>query len=169
MKFEVGLDFLKIPQEHFHPLLVHFPIALWSCAFIFFILSFSGKLRKLEFPACVMGLAGSVFGFLAMKAGEKSVEILGDQICQLQLLESHESNAETAFIFYTGSFVLLAVIMMTRTYVLKRSLPILLNIIPAFGMLLGGAYLVKAGHQGYQLVFMHGVGVSKDPPQCQAN
>jgi uncharacterized membrane protein len=167
MKVEIPISFIKIPTEHWHALLVHFPIALWVVGLLFFVLCFSPRFKSFEVPAAMMGMVGSLMGILAVKTGEKAAEIVGLETCVGQLIEQHGENAETAFIFFLGSFSLLTIFLFVRHVILKRSLPIVINFVPLAGMILGLVYLVKAGHEGYRLVYQHGVSVKKDAPNCK--
>jgi hypothetical protein len=114
-----------------------------------------------------MGLVGSLLGYLALEAGEKAESIVGMETCVGELIEKHSENGETAFIFFLGSYVLVAAFLLIRKYVVKKGLPAVVNIVPLAGMILGGVYLVKAGHQGYELVYKHGVSVHKDAATCK--
>ncbi len=158
---------LPIPVEHFHPLIVHFPIALWVTATLCFFLSFTGFFRNLQGPAVVMGCIGTGLGWLAKVTGEKAAEIVGRTLCPIELLDKHAEMGETALIFFTGIWVVAALLYFLRGRAFFPSdTPLVLKIVLALSMLLANAYLTLASHKGYQLVYLHGAGVKTSIERC---
>jgi uncharacterized membrane protein len=159
-----------IELQHWHPLLVHFPIALWTLGTVFYLLSFFGPLYFLRQASIWMGLVGCGMGFLAAEMGEKSAEIIGNTICEdvMTLLLKHEDQAESTNVIMAVAWSLAAI----QEYILARFLSRIsqfrfICVIAAIGMCLGMMFLTKTGHKGFQLVYQGGVAVEGVVRKCK--
>ncbi len=160
---------MNIPVELYHPMIVHFPIALLTVGSIFYIFSFHRLLRWLQQPAVVMGVIGTGAGWLAKFTGEKAAGIVGTMLCNQTLLAKHEQQAETALIFFSVTWALALLAQLTRGKLLsKTESPFWWKGLLTLGLLLGSTYLVLAGHKGSLLVFEEGAAVRSPIQSCAA-
>ncbi len=161
---------LGIADQHWHPLLVHFPIALWSVGTIFYVLTFVPALGFLRQASIWMGLLGCGLGYLTIEAGEKAAEVLGAGLCQKasDIVLRHSDQAHSTFIFMLVGWGIAAV----QEYILLRYLSRfsqfkVFNIIASLALVCGMIFLVKTGHKGFRLVFEEQVGVIGSEKNCE--
>lgn len=164
------LQFLAtLPKEQLHPLLVHFPIGLWITGTLLYVLSLVGPLKWLRTPAIVMGVLGSVFGWLAVETGEMAAHSVGAALCDNLLLEDHEHQAETAQIFFAASWGLAALFQIVKArFSNGNDTNPVIRILISFGLVMGASYTVLAGHKGFRLVYEDGAGVRAPIKRCTA-
>jgi len=159
---------IDIAPEHIHPLLVHFPVALWPTAFVLYFLSYFPKLSKLRPSAVLVGLIGSALGYLAIETGEKAAKIVGDSICDNKLLFEHGDQTQTAFIILSVTWGLIFIYDIVLRQVLKRAM--LANwpgILFILGLVLGNTFLVVSAHKGFRLVYFQQAAIQREVPECK--
>lgn len=148
--------------EIWHPLSVHFPIALLLVATLF-------KLGGLRTRRGVLNRSGSLllgFGvlaaWLAVYTGDLADGAVSRTLCDPTVLKSHENAAYiTAWVFSAAWLLdrLNALRLFTRWRVLA-SLVVLL-------MAVGAGYLSYVGHLGAELVYQQAAGVHCPSGDCQ--
>jgi uncharacterized membrane protein len=156
-----------LPTEHFHPLLVHFPIALWSTGGLLLLLSYRSRFYGWRDAAVLMGIVGTAFGFGVIKTGELAAGIVSRNLCNLSTLNLHEEQAWTAFNFFGATFIAAAVLQIVyRRFAPEREFAWIFRMGLALGIGLGSVFLVLAGHKGFQLVYEQGAGVHPPGDRC---
>jgi len=157
----------EIAVEHIHPLLVHFPLALWPVATLFLLLSFLPRLEGLRLSSTLMGLLGCGIGYLALEYGEKAAKIVGPIICDNQLLIEHNDQAHTTFIIMTVvwgvTFLYEGVL---RNLLKLATIPKWPTVVLLFGALLGCVFLVSSAHKGFQLTYFEAAAVRGVQKTC---
>jgi uncharacterized membrane protein len=148
--------------EHFHPMVVHFPIVfLFLAPLIQCVRLFVTKDYHLE--KVLLGvLSVGLFSFLiAVLLGEEALGVLRYSGQVAKTLAEHEDNAIICFVSYLVSLALVWPEILRP----KALLPIIDHkvypFLILFIMILGLTYLIFTSHTGGQLVYIHGLGVSK--------
>lgn len=155
-----------LPQtwDAFHPLVVHFPIALLLFAPILILLRFLSARWRAGLGAAAMAtlLAGTAGAWLAVSTGEAAGEV-AERIPRVGLeaaVEAHEEAAEIAAWAFTGLAALYAALLLVEGAFGARLGRGPIAAATAVYLLLyagGGAALAQAAHQGGLLVHEHGV------------
>lgn len=142
-----------------HPLIVHFPIALFIIAVLCELLAYFLKSRLFGFAALVNGIAAAISAFAAVVTGlfAKTLVTKGPAVF---VLESHETMG---YLVLATALAFAGIKLYSH---LKQTDKFLTSGI-AVGIL-GVVFTVIAGHEGGELVFQHGIGVNKTP-QMQMN
>lgn len=142
-----------------HPILVHFPIALFVIAVVCELLSYFFKSQWLSFAALTNGVAAAIGAFAAVVTGlfAKSLVVSGPAVF---VAESHETM---------GYLVLATALAFAgiKLYAYLKQTEKFLTTAIAVG-LLGIVFTIVAAHEGGELVYKYGVGVDKTQPK-QAN
>lgn len=141
-----------------HPILIHFPIALFFVAPVFIILGLVfSKSAKTFFTAAVILMAlGILFMFLSTSSGEAAVEILPANPEFVPTLELHYVLAEKARLY----FCVLSVLFLAYTLFfqkLSRRIQLIAVIIFLAAYALSLIVLFNAAHHGAELVHRYGV------------
>lgn len=157
-----------------HPLIIHFPIVLLLVAPLFILAAMamnSQKARPYLIVALVLMLLGTVSTFLAVSSGEAAAEIADRTIAVSQVLERHETLAQTTrVVFAILTLIFATVLFLPR--VLKREMgtvaqrTLLLAFLLLYGA--GSVVLVNAAHNGGRLVHEFGVHAGLGPPAGDA-
>jgi uncharacterized membrane protein len=146
-------------QLPFHPLVVHFPLAL-SLLMPIFILVFAYmiKLKKMS-PiawAVVIGLqiVTTATGYVALETGEDEEEVV-EKIVSKKWIHEHEEKAE----IFVGSTVVL-VVLSAAVFFLKSELQFAVRLVILFLSLVSAYLGLRTGHSGGELVYRYGAGAA---------
>jgi|SRR6185437_1371965 len=154
--------FPHIPSWNaFHPLVVHFPIALLLVAPVFVILAIIW--RRNELPVSVAALLlmalGTIGAFVAAASGEAAEDNVTGTAARA-VLDRHEALATAVEVVFSGLTVLFAGLVFLPRLIhrpLGRRATIVAFVL-FLGLYLGGAIvLAVAAHQGGRLVHELGV------------
>ncbi|MBI1335350.1 MAG: hypothetical protein GC164_00135 [Phycisphaera sp.] len=151
-------DTLNDPHK-LHAALVHFPIVL---AFVGLVLTIAltvtlGKSKGLRWWCVALYLVAALTGFIAMDAGEDSVNDLDTSNLSdgvKQLIHDHEEMGEKVWwsMLIVGSFVAL-------TAVPKKPVRVTFAVLALVTSLMNVGLVVNTAYHGGEIVYGHGVGV----------
>lgn len=157
-----GLPSLPPSWDGWHPLIVHFPIALLLSSPVLILLALG--IRKHEHPlklaAWLIMIMGTVGAFLAVSSGEAAGELVPDSPVIGALLEEHEEAAEASRTVFAVMTLIFGVY--TLAPWLSKKTPSR-TVMAAMGVVFLALYtipclmLANAAHLGGMLVHTHGV------------
>jgi uncharacterized membrane protein len=158
--------FLK-REEVWHPLSVHFPIALLLFATIIRLLALVLKEQQRyiwEILGSLLLFAGSLLAWLSIYTGDLADGIVARTLCDPTILKSHEIAAFTMSYLFTSASLINLVLMSGK---LKAKLLNPLKYALVLIMLTGSGYLIYTAHLGASLVYQQGAGVHKPSSDCK--
>lgn len=153
-------------KELWHPVMVHFPIALLLVATFFLLISFFSKHeRKIFFSngSFILLLLGVTGAWLGIYTGDLADGIVARKLCDPTVLKDHELAAQTMTYLFTGA----AVVHVLFYFGLLRSrLSVFAPYVIFACMLIGSGFLIRAGHLGALTVYQQGGGVYNHTVDC---
>jgi uncharacterized membrane protein len=151
-------------QVPFHPVIVHFPLALaFILPILMLIFIFMIKKNKMSQQAwlIIIGLqiATTLTGYIAMNAGENEEDAV-EKVVNKKLIHEHEEAAEV----FVGSTVIVLVLSVAAFFLRKEvQFPVYLGV--CLLSLVSCFLAYKAGELGGELVYKHGAaGAYSDSP-----
>lgn len=144
-------------QIPFHPIVVHFPIALsFILPLLILVFAFMIKKNKMTHLAWVviigLQLLTTVSGYVALESGENE-EHLVQKVVDKQFVHHHEEAAE----IFVGSTVV-ALVLSVAVFFLRKEMQFVVQMIIAAVSLVSCYLAYNAGHSGGELVYIHGAG-----------
>lgn len=150
--------------EVFHPLSVHFPIALLLVAFLFKLIALVSKKEVWIQGGSVLLLLGTIGIWIAIYTGNLADGIVSRKICDPTVLKEHENMAyTTAWLFTSAIFIDLLKISRIEFFFQRRRL---LSIFCILILTAGSGFLMYVGHLGATLVYQQGAGVYQPTGDC---
>lgn len=152
--------------EMWHPVTVHFPIALLLGATFCLLPSFclpevSGK--QWRNATTGMLLAGCAAAWIGIYTGDLADGIVSRKICDPTVLKDHEiASFRMAWLFSAAT----ALSVLGFTSLIRIRWKRMLNYVVLLLMLVGSGYLIYTGHLGATLVYEQGAGVNKPSADC---
>ena len=147
--------------ELFHPLLVHFPIALLVVAsavrFVHVIFRNNRFAQTILVFSWVLLFLGVAAAWLAILAGEVAESIVRATLCRPDVLDHHQQLAYTTAIIFSGALVSDVGLFWLKPSALKSMLVAALLVLYLSGVVL----LVFTGGFGGSLVYDQGAAVEK--------
>ncbi|MCY2688687.1 DUF2231 domain-containing protein [Salinimicrobium sp. TH3] len=148
--------------EVFHPLSVHFPIALLVVAFLFKVVALKYSREVWERGGTVLLIAGVVTVWIAIFTGNLADGVVSRKICDPTVLKDHENLAwTTAWLFSAGLGVDL---LRQLKYPIFRNL--LFRLLMILLLAIGTGTLAYTGHLGATLVYQQAAGVYTPSGNC---
>ncbi|MBD1396722.1 hypothetical protein H9Q13_06045 [Pontibacter sp. JH31] len=151
--------------EIWHPLTLHFPIALLLFATVAKVVAAVIKGEQQLFWQKVGSLllfVGGVTVWIAVYTGDMAEGIVARKICDPTLLKRHESASLNLAWLFTAAVALQLLLSLHIVRVYLRALRLLTLLL----MLLGSAYLIYASHLGAQVVYEQAGGVNVPASDC---
>lgn len=152
--------------EIWHPLSVHYPIALLIVATLMKLIALilkKGQKETWQKAGSALLYAGCLAAWVSIYTGNMADSIVARKICDPTVLKSHQIAANNVAYLFSAAVIidLMVVIKLIRNKLLfiARYFIILL-------MLAGTGYLIYAGHLGATLVYQQGAGVHKPALDC---
>ena len=93
--------------EIWHPLSVHFPLAILLLASMFYLAGFFSKKIFLENMSKLLVVIGTIGAWIAIYTGNLADPIVSRQICDPTVLKSHETNAYIVGWIFSGASALI--------------------------------------------------------------
>lgn len=147
--------------EVFHPLSVHFPIALLLIATAFIALSFISKKLHWVHSGSILLFLGSLSAWISIYTGDLADGIVSRQICDPTVLKDHENFAYyTAWVFSAASLIDLS------KYFLELFKKPIFRVFVLIAALVGCYCLVQTGHKGANVVYQQAGGVYVPSNDC---
>jgi len=152
--------------ELWHPVTVHFPIALLLAATLFLLISFfvRQESKKLFQNGAFMVLVlGAIGAWVSLYTGDLADGIVARKLCDPTVLKDHELASKTMTYLFTAA----ALIHISFFFNLlgSRMKQISLYVIFVF-MLVGSVFLIRTGHLGASIVYQQGAGVHNHSVDC---
>lgn len=145
--------------ENFHPLFVHFPLALLPLALVFQALAVWRGREDFQRLALWFLYLGTLGALVAAGSGLWAEETVQVPDAALEVIELHESLMLTT----TGIAVFLSAVAFWRRRRLTRDWQIFLLV----GLLLAGVVSTLGADRGGQMVYQYGVSVHQPAPTGQ--
>jgi len=138
----------------FHPIVVHFPIALFI---VYSLLEFLGlyfKEKNYERIIMIILGIGLLFAVWGVMTGDKALEIAKNHLTpqQIEIASAHESFATISLFYYASLFFIKFFLLVKKKFegVIKYVYLVL--------VIIGIIFIYLTGYYGGQLVFDYGVG-----------
>ncbi len=148
--------------EIWHPLSVHFPIALLIIALVFKGISIKSSNLLWQEGGGVLLLFGVITAWISVYTGEQADAVVVRSLCDPTVLEDHENTAYALSWIFTTALILDAAYWKNLLNVKKPWLKFVIFFI----MLVGAGFLIYTGHQGAELVYQQGAGVYHPSEDC---
>jgi uncharacterized membrane protein len=152
--------------DNWHPLSVHYPVALLTFATILMIMALiikgDKKVFLLNFSTFLL-FAGCVAAWVSIYTGDISEGAVARKICDPTVLKRHEIAAYTMAYFFSAASIFS---LMLHFNLLKGRLIALTKYLILVLMLAGSGYLVYVGHLGASLVYQQGAGIKNHVYNC---
>lgn len=149
-------------EEIWHPLTVHFPIALLLVATIFKLVSLKIKREVFGLGGTLLLLLGVVSVWVAIYTGNLADGIVSRKICDPTILKDHENAAYlTAWLF--SAALSFDILIWAKLSFFKN---VFFKIATALLLLTGSGFLAYTGHLGATLVYQQAAGVYKPASDC---
>tara|TARA_R100000935_G_scaffold7747_1_gene16390 strand:+ start:1032 stop:1520 length:489 start_codon:yes stop_codon:yes gene_type:complete len=156
----------EIPEfwrtEVYHPLFVHFPIALLLLGTLFKISGLWSKGQFLSLPGIIILALGVIGGWIAIYTGDLADGIVSRTLCDPTILKDHENASYTTMWLF--SCVLFVDLLYQLNLISFKSK--LIEILVIITLLVGSGLLMYTGHLGATLVYQQAAGVNKPNPDC---
>jgi uncharacterized membrane protein len=146
----------------FHPIVVHFPIALLSFYVLFEIVTLFLKNKEFEKFVLILLLAGTLAGLAAVLTGNQAEEFAEDKFEKAKtgmssetienVIEEHEEYATITLWFFAALSALRIGLLVTKKF--NRTFKILFVVLA----LVGGFLIYQTGAHGGVLVYKYGIG-----------
>ena len=152
--------------ELWHPLLVHFPIALLLVGTLFRVggAFLAGRLSFLRPAGQVLLALGTAGAWAAVYTGSLADSIVVRSLCDPTVLETHENLAYTTAYLFSGSVAADVARRWVPTVLFRR-----IVLLVALGLALAGsATLTYVGHLGSSLVYQQAAAVNRPSEGCAA-
>ncbi|PKV62724.1 DUF2231 domain-containing protein [Pontibacter ramchanderi] len=158
-------ELLSWRTEAWHPLTVHFPVALLLFGTLAKLLAVLVKPQPAAFwhrMGAYLLYAGTAGAWLSIYTGDLADGIVSRNLCDPTVLKRHELAAYNLAYLFTAASVLDLSFALAWVQKYKK----LLAVVVVLLMLAGSAYLAYTGHLGARLVYEQAGGVQVPPADC---
>jgi len=150
--------------EVFHPLSVHFPIALLLVAFLFKLIALGSSKEVWKQGGTILLVLGTLGIWIAIYTGNLADGIISRRICDPTVLKDHQNMAYVTAWLFSASLVL-DLLKFTKIKIITNKLK-LLSFFCILTLAIGSGYLMYVGHLGAKLVYQQGAGVYQPSEDC---
>jgi uncharacterized membrane protein len=139
----------------FHPIIVHFPLALtFVLPILILIFALMIKKNKMSHQAwlVIIGLQvlTSVTGYIALESGEEAEEV-AERVVNKNVIHEHEERAEV----FVGSTVI-ALVISVAAFFLRKEIQFLVKLTVCLVSLVSCFFAYRTGESGGELVYRYG-------------
>jgi uncharacterized membrane protein len=153
-------------KELWHPVTVHFPIALLLVSTLLLLVSFflkSEQKKNFLNSSFLLLLLGVLGAWLGLYTGDIADGIVSRKICDPTVLKDHELTAQSmTYLFTAAAAIQIIFYFKLLPIVLTKVLPFIV----LATMLAGAVLVVRTGHLGASVVYNQGAGVYKHSVDC---
>jgi len=153
-------------EELWHPMVVHFPIALLLFGALLYTAHFAVpaplKAQAL-FSGRMLLTAGTLCAWLAIWTGERADSVVGRTLCDPLILEAHENYAYWMAWLFTVAIALEYGSLLLK--VKRFLLPLRIALVLIFAV--GAGMTGYIGHLGAKLVYQQGAAVYEPSEDCR--
>lgn len=158
---------MELPEfwrtEVWHPLSVHFPVAILLVAFLFKLTTLFKDRELWNRGGSVLLYIGAASAWIAIYTGDMADGAVSRTLCDPTILKDHENAA-----YITGWIFTAAVLVDIVTWLKFISVrKIFMNLLIVFILAVGSGFLIYVGHSGATLVYQQGAGVYRTSEDCQ--
>lgn len=139
-----------------HPLIIHFPIALWLVAVFFDGLSIFRPETWLKNTSLSLYVFGALSAFTAYLSGDQAIDMVAVPF-QGEVTASNHSDWGHYTLYFFVSYAVLRGILLWKKLDIKKPIAVVLFILGLVGM----GMVAKTADMGGKLVYKYGVGVDK--------
>lgn len=154
-------EFLR--TEVWHPLSVHFPIALLLIATLFKGFCIFSKAKTWENAGSFLLYAGSIGAWISIFTGDMADGVVSRELCDPTVLKDHENTAWVLVWLFSIASVI-DILRMTQIISIKS---VIIKVAAVLLMIVGSGLLVYTGHLGAKLVYQQGAGVFHPHEDCR--
>lgn len=154
--------------ELWHPLSVHFPIALLIFATLFILAARLVPFRwkeRFSTTGLFMLIPGALLVWWAVYSGTLADSVVGRYMCDPTVLEDHERFAYITAYLFSGA-ALLEIAVRIRAFIHSAKIKRYLSILSLAVLLAGAASMSYVGHLGAKLVYQQAAGVHQPSEDC---
>ncbi|MFD1095616.1 DUF2231 domain-containing protein [Salegentibacter chungangensis] len=156
----------QIPEfwrtEVFHPLSVHFPIALLLTAFLFKLIALRFRTSTWINGGSILLLLGVTGIWIAVYTGDLADGIVSRELCDPTVLKDHENLAILTAWIFTGTLLAEILRFFNISFFGKK----LMKFVIVLALAVGSGYLAYVGHLGATLVYQQAAGVYTPSEDC---
>ncbi|MDQ7916955.1 DUF2231 domain-containing protein [Mesonia sp. MT50] len=151
--------------EVFHPLSVHFPIALFFIALLFKSMALFSKKETFSLGGSILLVLGVMGSWVAIYTGDLADGVVARTLCDPTILKDHENYAYTTAWIFTAAAILDFI---SYFFSLQLgSLVLWIKRLTLILLLIGNGFLMYVGHLGATLVYQQAAGVYVPTEDCQ--
>lgn len=148
--------------EVYHPLFVHFPIALLLVGTLFKITGIWEKGKFLSLPGTILLILGVIGGWIAIYTGDQADGIVSRTICDPTILKDHQNSSYTTMWLFSCALVV-DLLFQLKFISFKRKI---FDFLVILTLLVGSGFLMYTGHLGATLVYQQAAGVYRPSSDC---
>jgi uncharacterized membrane protein len=159
------VDFTAWRTELWHPLTVHFPVALLLFATVAKLIALPLSPASAVFwkqMGSFLLYAGALAAWVSIYTGDLADGIVSRKLCDPTVLKDHENAAYNLAYIFSAATLLDFTLLLNFINRNRQGLSVLLLLL----MLTGSGFLVYAGHSGAKVVYEQAGGVNIPASDC---
>ncbi|WP_127715711.1 DUF2231 domain-containing protein [Halobacteriovorax sp. HLS] len=156
---------ILIRDELLHPMISHFPIAMFFLAMISKSIELATFLKyrelshKFNFVTRCLVFSAPLFYLLTIYLGDIATDAIKNEFCELALISKHEQLG------YYALYLIIASLVMESLSEIFKTKKFILSIATLFTLIFSNYFIFETAHLGGQLVYEKGAAV-KVAPKC---
>lgn len=148
--------------EIWHPLSVHFPIAILIIGSLVILISTIIKKNFWGDMSKILLVIGTIGIWITIYTGNLADSVVARKICDPTVLETHETNAYIVGWIYS----VVSIIIILEYFGFFKKIKNLLKITLVLLSIIGSGFLIYTGHLGANLVYQQAAGVHIPSGDC---